>query len=93
MRLKNVCRCDAFSCLVAGSLLWLLMASWGADPVDAAEPARAAPWPATDALGRALPVAGDRGVPAPRPGRYVGLFYFLWHNDARGKAAGRERSL
>jgi len=30
----------------------------------------------TDALGRPMPGAGD--VPAPRPDRYVGIFYFLW---------------
>jgi hypothetical protein len=38
-----------------------------------------------DALGRSLPIAGERGVPAPRADRYVGMFYFLWHNDPRGK--------
>jgi hypothetical protein len=35
-----------------------------------------APWPATDALGRNLPLADACG--APRPGRVVGIFYFLW---------------
>ena len=34
-------------------------------------------WVATDALGRKVPVFPD--VPAPRPDRTVGLFYFLWH--------------
>lgn len=32
-------------------------------------------WVATDALGRMLPVAPC----APRPDRYVGVFYFVWH--------------
>jgi hypothetical protein len=34
------------------------------------------PWPATDGLGRALPVAGE--APAVRNGRFVGIFYFIW---------------
>jgi hypothetical protein len=36
------------------------------------------PWPATDALGRALPSPAEVG--APRADRFVGLFYFLWHD-------------
>jgi hypothetical protein len=49
-----------------------------APPTVAANPGVA--WPATDALGRALPLAPD--ISAPRPGRTVGMFYFLWHNVA-----------
>ncbi len=47
-------------------------------PSPASNPGTA--WPATDALGRALPLAPD--ISAPRPGRTVGMFYFLWHNVA-----------
>ncbi|MGA2656844.1 MAG: hypothetical protein ABSH34_04910 [Verrucomicrobiota bacterium] len=36
-----------------------------------------APWPAADALGRKLPMPEEVGP--PRPGRFVGIFYFLWH--------------
>ncbi len=36
-------------------------------------------WPAVDNLGRKLPVEGE--VPAPRPDKFVGIFYFLWHTD------------
>ena len=36
------------------------------------------PWPATDGLGRVLPLAGEVG--APRPDRFVGIFYFLWQS-------------
>lgn len=36
-------------------------------------------WSATDALGRKLPEA--REVGPPRDGKYVGLFYFLWHGQ------------
>jgi hypothetical protein len=37
------------------------------------------PWPAIDALGRSLP--GPAAVGPPQPGRWVGVFYFLWHNE------------
>ncbi len=40
-------------------------------------------WVATDALGRSLP--DHEQVGPPRPGKFVGLFYFLWlgqHRDA-----------
>ncbi len=36
-------------------------------------------WAATDALGRTLPTAGQ--APTPRPGKFVGVFYFLWHGQ------------
>ena len=42
------------------------------------------PWPATDALGRRLPMAAEVGP--PRPDRFVAIFYFLWH-EAGGSAA------
>src|SRR5712664_3678279 len=37
------------------------------------------PWPATDGLGRKLPRSEEVGL--PRPERFVGVFYFLWHNQ------------
>jgi len=39
-------------------------------------------WAATDALGRTLPSAAN--APSPRSGKYVGMFYFLWHNQQGG---------
>ena len=40
------------------------------------------PWPATDALCRALPLANEVGP--PRTGKFVGIFYFINHTgDAR----------
>ena len=42
------------------------------------------PWPATDALGRTLPLAEKVGP--PRTDRFVGIFYFLWHNQRGGKS-------
>ncbi len=42
------------------------------------------PWPATDALGRRLPLADKVGP--PKKGRWVGIFYFLWHNERGAKS-------
>jgi hypothetical protein len=41
------------------------------------------PWPATDALGRALPLSTEVGP--PKPDRFVGIFYFLWLNERHNK--------
>src|SRR5437879_3644527 len=43
------------------------------------------PWPAVDALGRALPLSKEVGP--PRTGRFVGMFYFLWHRDVPRRSA------
>ena len=42
------------------------------------------PWPATDGLGRALPTPDEVGP--PKPDRFVGIFYFLWHNEPDNKS-------
>ncbi len=42
------------------------------------------PWPATDGLGRSLPLADEVGP--PRADRFVGIFYFLWHSAPAGKS-------
>jgi hypothetical protein len=57
-----------------------------AGPSIAAEPLPlpVSSWPATDGLGRRLPTSGDVDVPAIRQGRFIGLFYFLWHNNRKG---------
>jgi hypothetical protein len=41
------------------------------------------PWPAADALGRQLPLPAEVGP--PRTNRWVGIFYFLWHNEPGSK--------
>ena len=41
------------------------------------------PWPAADALGRDLPLSAEVGP--PRRDRFVGLFYFLWHDQRNGR--------
>ncbi len=38
------------------------------------------PWPATDALGRSLPLAAEVGL--PKSNRFVGIFYFINHSGA-----------
>jgi hypothetical protein len=43
------------------------------------------PWPATDELGRDLPLTSEVGP--PKSDRFVGVFYFLWHNQV-GKRDG-----
>ena len=42
------------------------------------------PWPATDALGRETPLSGEVGT--IKPERFVGIFYFLWHDQRRRKS-------
>ncbi len=71
-----------------GACLALAGLAWSPESVLAAAvpPARSASptwdtrsdtWAATDALGRRLPDASQVGL--PRPDRWVGVFYFLWH--------------
>ena len=62
---------------------WLLVPSTGLAQGDAARSAPVPPWPATDGLGRGLPMPGE--VPGPRADRFVGMFYFLWHDNRGGK--------
>lgn len=47
------------------------------------------PWPATDALGRPVPTAVEVGP--PKPGRFVGIFYFTWQSTEirQGRPDGR----
>ncbi|MEN6457819.1 MAG: hypothetical protein ABFC63_02725 [Thermoguttaceae bacterium] len=49
----------------------------------AISPNPGAPWPASDALGRKLPTADETGP--PRADRFVGIFYFLWHDCPMAK--------
>ena len=39
-------------------------------------------WAAVDALGRSLPL--EDSAPAPRQGKFVGVFYYLWHGAHNG---------
>jgi hypothetical protein len=67
--------------LCAGAC-FLALATAGQGVPEAAIPCP--PWPATDALGRTLPGSQEAG--APKPGRWVGIFYFLWHNEPGAKS-------
>ncbi|NPU98470.1 MAG: hypothetical protein HPY51_14840 [Candidatus Omnitrophica bacterium] len=57
------------------------MAVFGPAESTAANPG--VPWPATDALGRALTSPDEAGP--PKSNRFVGIFYFLWHNNPGGR--------
>jgi hypothetical protein len=46
---------------------------------EATSAAPGVPWPATDALGRSLPTPAEVGP--LKVGRFVGIFYFLTHNE------------
>ena len=66
----------------------LLIASSGMAQGIEPAPSAIVPLSATDGLGRTLPMPGE--VLGPRPGRFVGMFYFLWHDNPRRQAAGRD---
>jgi len=66
--------------LFLSSVCPLAAAAFAGDRLGGSSPTL--PWPATDALGRKLPLAQEVGP--PKPDRFVGIFYFLWHiNVAR----------
>lgn len=46
------------------------------------------PWPATDALGRKLPMPEEVGP--PQAGRFVGILYSPWHDHHYGKPGSGE---
>ncbi len=54
----------------------------------ASEPEPGIPWPATDALGRSLPLIAEAGP--LKKDRYVGIFYFLTHDDPIGITPGTD---
>ncbi len=68
--------------------LWAILIGVGTTEAQGIElePVVVPPWPATDGLGRSLPMSG--AVSPPRSGRFVGMFYFLWHDNRGGKRPG-----
>jgi hypothetical protein len=67
-------------------LLGVGLLSLAAQAQTAAPSASPACWPAVDGLGRRLPTAEEVGP--RRPDRFVGIFYFLTHNDPQARAGG-----
>jgi hypothetical protein len=61
---------------------------WAVGVGLAAEPLATLPWPALDGLGRRVALSAETGP--PRPERFVGIFYFLWHQHAGGAAPDGE---
>lgn len=49
------------------------------------------PWPATDALGRTLPL--EKQARPLRRDRFVGIFYFLWHHPRDSRATAYDGPL
>lgn len=68
--------------LIALPLLLCCLVAVGTAEEQSAVPG--VPWPATDGLGRSLPLADEVGT--PRADRFVGIFYFLWHRATSGKS-------
>jgi len=71
----------------AGVCLVAALAAISAKGQQFPQPSTGVPWPAGDRLGRSLPLAADAGN--PKADRFVGIFYFLWHDElARQRAQG-----
>src|SRR5579872_3626904 len=68
--------------MVVAGLMGAAISTPGTAPAGEINPGT--PWPATDALGRKLPTPEEVGP--PRAGRFVGIFYFLWHDQREGKS-------
>jgi hypothetical protein len=65
----------AGACLLGGSAAYAQTVPTATNPCTL--------WPATDALGRKLPMPDEVGP--PQSDRFVGIFYFLTHDDPRPK--------
>ena len=57
--------------------IWLMLAIGILSATVFAQENPGVPWPATDALGRSLPLASEVGL--PKANRFVGIFYFIDH--------------
>ncbi len=75
--------------LIATSLCWIGLAARAEEPLEQSIIDGTA-WSAIDGLGRILPTASDVGPPATD--RFVGMFYFLWHNQQGSGHNDRDKS-
>jgi hypothetical protein len=69
------------SLLLSGVCLLSTIAMAATNDLEAINPCL--PWPATDALGRKLPMPDEVGP--PQSDRFVGIFYFLTHDDFQAR--------
>jgi hypothetical protein len=71
---------------LAGTIIttWLLTAATASAQPGPVASSPCTPWPATDALGRSVPVCDEVGP--PRADRFVGIFYFIWHDHRHGRS-------
>lgn len=79
----NYSRNEAARCFLTGALLCALLAS-AANGQNRTSGVAGVPWPAVDGLDRRLPLAQETGEPQSE--KFVGIFYFLWHNDPLRKS-------
>ncbi|MCP5517166.1 MAG: hypothetical protein H7A45_07920 [Verrucomicrobiales bacterium] len=70
--------------LTAALAIGLSVSGAGAVGADSPAGMPGVPWPATDALNRSLPLEAATGP--LKPDRFVGIFYFLWHNNRGGQS-------
>lgn len=90
---KLVCLCSALILLSADVLAQRASSAHAGAPGASATHVQysanpGVPWPATDALGRSLPTAGEVGP--PKPDRFVGIFYFLTHTEGPRDGKAKE---
>ena len=84
MKLRRVCQTAA--CFIA----WLASGAFATAQTVSISPNPGVPWPATDALGRRVLTSVDPPARPLRPDRFVGIFYFLWHDDYGAKRSGSD---
>ncbi len=70
------------------AFFWLAAISFANIGALASDPEPGVPWPATDLLGRNLPLIDEAGP--LRKDRFVGIFYFLTHDNPIGIAPGTD---
>lgn len=70
---------------ICGAVVLVIASFVAAQSRPAAGSHPGVPWPATDGLGRKLPLSDEVG--SPHADRFVGIFYFLWLNEINNKSS------